>query len=86
MKSKINEINTLYQYKWFNLYLNKILSLLVTEFGLIVFHDRFSCLSLIIVTSYNREHISLVYSEHLALPPKSPVKYLPSLITAKHAS
>lgn len=30
--------------------------------------------------------ISFVYSEHLALPPRSPVRYLASLITAKQAA
>lgn len=30
--------------------------------------------------------ISLVNSEHLALPPKSPVKYLPSLMVSKQAA
>lgn len=35
---------------------------------------------------YNLAQISLVYSEHLALPPKSPVKYLASFITAKQAA
>lgn len=34
---------------------------------------------------YRCAHISFVYSEHLAFPPRSPVKYLASLITDKHA-